>query len=135
MNVGKIHVSTQLDFYIGDTVVLVAADRNGLEELEAALTQTGLGAGIALTMNLGSQNHTFIVGKDAESVELHEERVIWRISELKRRELVEKLEAMRSNPGPCHHHVDDIAGPTATLILSRDEYLDPVLITSREPGS
>jgi hypothetical protein len=120
---GKIHVALRPEFHLGEDAVLVAADTSGVEELEAALTQAGLSAQGALTIQLGSQDHTFILDAPGDHIELRKNDVIWCLSEGKRKELVEKLAAIKSSPGPAHHYVD-ITGPPTTLVLSRDEYPD-----------
>lgn len=113
---GKIRVVLLPNFHLGEDALLVAADPSGIEELETGLTQAGSSAPGALSIPLGSQNHTFIVHAAEDRIELGKEKVIWRLSESKRKELVEKLAAIRSSPRPAHHYVD-ITGPTTILIL------------------
>jgi hypothetical protein len=123
MPLGKIHIVLLPDFHLEEDAVLVAADTSGIDELETALTQAELSAPGALTIHLGCHNHTFIVDGPEDRIELGKDDVMWRLSEGKRKELVEKLAAMKSTPGPAHQYID-ITGQATILVLSRDEYLD-----------
>jgi hypothetical protein len=41
-------------------------------------------------------------------------------------EIISKLESMSKNGGPCHQYVD-ILEPADTLVLSQDEYPNPLV--------
>ncbi len=121
---GKVYVAIMPAFYMGDSVVLVAADRDGIGDLEQVLILASRKRGKPSVWNSGTQSHVFAIEVEGQSVELHGDSVVWRLSDEKVRELVGKLKSLRSKrSGPGHHYVD-ITGPVETLILSRDKYLD-----------
>ena len=48
--------------------------------------------------------------------------VTWTLPFEKLVEVAEKTDSLLKSAGPCHHYVD-IDAPTATLVLSKDEYV------------
>lgn len=103
----------------GETVVLLAMDASGLDAFISAVAQAiqkGSGAPYA------SATHVFAIEDGRADVELQKGSTTWRFSPSKLAEVLEKLEAMKASPGPCHHYVD-ISSPVETLVLSRDEYV------------
>ena len=107
----------------GETVVLLAMDEGGLDVFRSAVAkavQTEQGSSSQL--NHAGATHIFAIEDDKANVELEKGRATWRFSLSKLAEVVEKLDAMKASPGPCHHYVD-IASPVGTLVLSRDEYV------------
>ena len=85
--------------------VLRAAEQRGSSELE----HDGV-------------THQFVIQAGAADIELGEYRVVWRLDHAKAVEIVGDLTVMSSNDRPGHDYVD-IATPTNTLVLSRDEYV------------
>jgi hypothetical protein len=72
-------------------------------------------------MHAGS-THIFAIQDGRADVELQKGLATWRFSPSKLAEVLEKLDAMKASPGPCHHYVD-VSSPAETLVLSRDAYV------------
>lgn len=106
----------------GETVVLLAMDRDGLDAFRSALARAGQKQQASSQLTHGGTIHEFAVEDGNAEVELQTGRVNWRFARSKLDEVIEKLDAMRAAPGPCHHYVD-ISSPAETLVLSRDEYV------------
>ena len=66
--------------------------------------------------------HIFAIQDGRADVELQKGCATWRFSPSKLAEVLEKLDAMKASPGPCHHYVD-VSSPAETLVLSRDAYV------------
>jgi hypothetical protein len=114
-------------FYMGeDDVVLVALDRDGIEQLAGAMRQASKPSRSPIVLGVGQQNHVLMTEEGGGAIEIRDGDVIWRLSSECMEEIAFKLEAMKVSPGPCHHYVD-ITEPASTLILSRDEYPDSPL--------
>jgi len=119
---GKIHAELVREFYMGeDDAVLVAADREGIEELETAV-RSAVKSSESGILRTGQQTHLFLVEHGA-AIEFRNDQVVWRFSIMRMEDLADKMEAMRMNPGPCHQYFDILA-PVTTLVISRDEYPD-----------
>jgi hypothetical protein len=114
-----IRVELAREFMWGDDVVLVAMDTAGLDSfttaLDDAVQQT------CSRLDHGATIHEFLVTAGLADVELHDDRVVWRLDHTKAVEILEKLAAMKSG-GPGHHYID-ISTPAETLVLSCDEYV------------
>jgi hypothetical protein len=107
----------------GETVVLLAMDKGGLDIFRAAVAETiqkkQLSSWKLMHANV---THIFAIEDGKAKVELHEGLATWRFSLSKLTEVLEKLDAMKVSSGPCHHYID-ISEPAQTLVLSRDEYV------------
>jgi hypothetical protein len=103
----------------GETVVLLTMDSDGLDAFRSALAKAGQQP--SQLIHAGTI-HEFAIEDGNAEVELQAQHVTWRFTRSKLAEVIEKLDAMREAPGPCHHYVD-ISSPVGTLVLSRDEYV------------
>lgn len=107
----------------GETVVLLAMDGGGLNAFTSAVAEAiQKKPGSSSHLGHAGATHVFAVEDDKADVELQPGCTTWRFSPSKLAEVLEKLEAMKASPGPCHHYVD-ISSPVETLVLSRDEYV------------
>jgi hypothetical protein len=107
----------------GETVVLLAMDGGGLAAFISAVAEAIQGrARTSSQLRHAGAIHLFAVEDGKADVELQKAHITWRFSPSKLAEVLEKLEAMKASPGPCHQYVD-IASPAETLVLSRDEYV------------
>ena len=109
----------------GEAVVLLVMDGGGLDMFTAAVGQAIHKQQGSIEMVHADVTHIFSVGHDTAEVDIQESQVTWRFPPLKLIEILEKLEAMKVSPVPCHHYVD-ISIPAETLVLSRDEYVQVV---------
>lgn len=105
----------------GETVVLVAMDAAGLEELAAAMIRAARHESAQLSCN-GIQHH-IIVRPGGADVDLGDAVVRWSLDRAKVVQIIEKLNALGAAGRPGHHYVDDFGSPAGTLVLSVDEYL------------
>jgi hypothetical protein len=119
------------EFYFGDDVVLLAADREGTDAFERALVQTAKKENVPSHLIFEGTNHEFDVSGPEARVELQEKCVIWHLPDQKVSEILDKLASLKIAPYPSHYYVD-IDSPARTLILSVDEYLDSPIFAS--PG-
>ena len=103
----------------GETVVLLAMDSDGLDAFRSALARA---AQQPSQLTHDGTIHEFAIEDGNAVVELQAGHVTWRFARSKLAEVVEKLDAMKAAPGPCHHYVY-ISSPAETLVLSRDEYV------------
>ena len=118
--------------YNGEDVVLLAADRAGLDSFLVALMQVHQHGSSRLRHR--RRVHHFVVEAGAADIELGDKRVVWRLDHAKAGQIIEKLTAMRRSGGPGHHYVDDMLSPAPTLVLSLDEYISPSWLTAgKEP--
>jgi hypothetical protein len=114
-----IRVELAPEFIWGDDVMLLAMDTAGLDTFTTALNHAEQQTFSRLDQ--GEMVHEFLVQDGAADIELHDDRVVWRLDHTKAAEIIEKLTAMR-NGGPGHHYVD-ISTPTDIIVLSHDEYV------------
>lgn len=121
------------DFKGSENVVLLAADNAGLDAFAAALTLAQRNR--VSYLKHGRRVHEFVIETGAASIELSDDRVVWRLDDAKACEIIEKAKVLTSNGGrPGHHYVDDMSSPAPTLVLSLDEYLSPSWLTAgKEP--
>lgn len=123
-SMAKMRVEFIPQFYMGeDDAVLVAADRDGIDQLAEAITQACHPTASPSFLRADQQTHVFITEAGGGTLEFRNGDVIWRLSKERMEEIADKLESMKVSPRPCHHYVD-IMEPASILILSRDEYRD-----------
>ena len=104
----------------GEPVVLVAMDRDGLDVVRESLAFSQ--AGELPTVVVGAVTIGFSAEPSSSSIDIRPSKVTLQLAPRKIDEIIEKLDAMRASPAPCHHYVD-IDAPTGTLVLAKDEYL------------
>jgi hypothetical protein len=110
-------------FYLGDDAVLLAADREGMEAFERALSATAKKENVPPHLIASGTSHEFHIGGSDAQVQLEEGRMIWPLSEEKASEILDMLAPLKASMGPSHQYID-IDSPAQTLILSKEEYLD-----------
>lgn len=108
----------------GEDVVLLAMNGTGVTTFVTALRDAEQRG--ASELEHDGVTHQFVIQAGAADIELGEYRVVWRLDHAKAGEIVGDLTVMGGNDGPGHDYVD-IATPTNTLVLSRDEYVLPPL--------
>lgn len=128
-----IRVKDVPDFRGSEDVVLLAADNAGLDAFAAALILAQRNR--VSYLKHGRRVHEFVIETGAASIELSDDRVVWRLDDAKASEIIEKAKVLTNNGGrPGHHYVDDMSSPAPTLVLSLDEYLSPSWLTAgKEP--
>jgi hypothetical protein len=108
-------------------VVLLAADRAGLDAVSAALTEAQQ---CGFSRLQGQRRvHDFVVEIGAADLELGPDRVVWHLAAAKAAEIRDGMDVLRNDDHPGHVYVDDMTSPAPTLVLSRDEYLTPNWLT------
>ncbi|HET7072721.1 MAG TPA: hypothetical protein VFI55_01390 [Mycobacterium sp.] len=116
-------VRTELarQFYFGDDAVLLVMDTGGVATfLSPLLSAHQQGAS---RLEHGGTVHDFLIEPGAADIELHGDRVVWRLDHAKAAEIIELLTAMtQSSTGAGHYYVD-ISTPAETLVLSRNEHV------------
>jgi hypothetical protein len=110
-------------FYLGNDAVLLAADRDGIEAFERALSATAKKENVPPHLVASGTSHEFHIGGSDAQVQIGEGRVIWRLSDEKASEILDMLAPLTVSIGPGHQYID-INSPAQTLILSKEEYLD-----------
>lgn len=106
----------------GDSVVLLAMDKDGLKDFSATVAQAIQKAHGSLQVMHADVAHVFAIEGGKTDIELNSRQVTWRLSLPKLIEVLDKLDAMTVSPVPCHQYVD-ISSPAETLVLSYDEYV------------
>jgi hypothetical protein len=106
----------------GENVVLLAMDASGLEVFLAALIQTQHATAVVSTITNTQSVSVIEIGGSAARIDVQNNRVMWSLPKATLTEMIEKLQAMRTSPTPCHHYVN-MDSPAKTLVLSRDEYV------------
>jgi len=104
----------------GEPVVLVAMDGDGLDVVRGSLALSKVGQ--LQTIVVGAITIAFSTEASSSSIDIRPSKVTLQLAPRKIDEIIEKLDAMRASPGPCHHYVG-IDAPTETLVLAKDEYL------------
>jgi hypothetical protein len=107
----------------GEDVLLLAMDGAGVTTFVTALRDAEQRGSSQLEHD--GVTHQFVIQAGAADIELGENRVVWRLDQVKAVEIVEDLTVMSSNDRPGHDYVE-ISTPTKTLVLSRDEYVRAV---------
>ena len=115
-----IRVELAPGFNLGDDVVLLAMDGDGVKDFAAALA-AALEHGSGQLQRGGFDHHFLIRAGDSE-VEVDGSRVVWRLDQAKASEVIADLDALLDGGRPGHQYVD-ISRPADTLVLSRDEYV------------
>ncbi len=104
----------------GEDVVLLAMDGAGVDTFTAALRDAEQRG--ASQLEHDGVTHQFVIQAGSADIELGENHVVWRLDHAKAIEIIDDLTIMSDSNGPGHNYVD-IAAPTKTLVLSRDEYV------------
>lgn len=107
-------------FNLGDDVVLLAMDTDGVKEFTSAL-QAALECGSGQLQH-GGFAHQFLIKPGDSEVEVSGPRVVWRLDQAKASEVIADLVALGDGGRPAHQYVD-ISSPADTLVLSCDEYV------------
>lgn len=123
----EIRVKHVPDFKDED-VVLLAMDGAGLETFLAALTLAERNGSAQLQHR--KRLHEFVIAAGAADIDLAGDRVVWRLDHAVAVDIIEALTGLSGNEGPCHQFIDDTAGPAPTLVLSKDEYIEPSWLTA-----
>ncbi len=110
-------------FHLGDDAVLLAADGEGIEAFERALSATTRKQDVPPQLIASGTRHEFHIGGSDARVQFVDGRVIWRLSEEKASEILDMLAPLKVSMGPAHQYID-LDSPAQTLILSKEEYLD-----------
>jgi hypothetical protein len=108
------------DDFRGEDVVLLAMDGAGVATFTVALKDAEV-QGFSRLQHDGT-THEFLIQAGAAEIDLGNDHVVWRLDQAKALEIIDDLNVMASNDHPGHNYVD-IAKPTDTLVLSRDEYV------------
>jgi len=111
------------DEFKGETVMLLAMDRVGLEIFASVIAKAAAQDDQRSVELLNSGTiHRFVTAHGDAEINLAPKRVTWRFSKEKMIEVMGKLQSMAITRRSCHHYVD-ISGPVDTLVLSLDEYV------------
>jgi hypothetical protein len=117
MNIIRAELASE---FRGEDVVLLAMD--GARVTTFLTAPRDAGQRRASQLKHDGITHQFVIQVGADDVELGENRVVCRPDHAKAAEIVEDLTVMSKDDRPGHNYVD-IASPTKTLVLSRDEYV------------
>lgn len=115
-----IRVDLAHEFMFGDDVVLLAMDGAGVTTFADALKNAVQQGQSRLTHD--GVTHDFFVRTGESVIELDGASVVWKFDPAKVGEVIDNLDSLAGNNRPGHQYVD-IAKPTDTLVLSRDEYV------------
>jgi hypothetical protein len=107
-------------FYFGDDAVLLVMDTDGVTTFLSALVRAQQQG--ASRLDRGGTVHDFLIESGAADIELHEDRVVWRLDHAKAAEIAELVTAMTQSTTGAGHYYVDISTPAETLVLSRNEY-------------
>jgi hypothetical protein len=108
-------------FYFGDDAVLLVMDTDGVTTFLSALVRAQQQG--ASQLERGGTVHDFLIEPGAADIELHEDRVVWRLDHAKAAEIAELLTAMTQSTTGAGHYYVDISTPAETLVLSRNEHV------------
>lgn len=111
------------DFHLGDSVVLVGADRDGMRIFQSAVRSAHEGGEGAFELH-GVQ-HRVVQQGGAADIEFEWQTIVWRFDDAKLVEILDLIPSLidKESPGG-HQYVDCVHSPAETLILSVDEYVD-----------
>lgn len=115
-----IRVELAEEFMLGDDVVLVAMDGDGVAEFTVALEDAQRQG--SWEFDQAGCRHQFSIASGQSAVDLEERRVHWRLDQAKVGEMIDALKCLSDGGRPGHQYVD-ISQPVDTLVLSRDEYV------------
>lgn len=125
MSVIRVHLVPE--FHFGDDAVVLALDGDGVADVLAAINEA-IRVGSSRLQSAGV-THEFRIESGFAAVELNPTHVLWRLDGAKADEIAGDLEALSGTDGPtAGHFYVDIATPAETLVISRDEYVDAVLL-------
>ena len=109
------------DFKWSD-VVLVGADRDGMRVFQSALRSAHKdGEG---SFELHEIQHRVVRQDSAADIKLGSGTVVWRFDDTRLLEILDMVAGLIDADRPAHNYFDDLSSPTATLMLSVDEYVD-----------
>jgi len=108
-------------FYFGYDAVLLVMDTAGVSTFRAALVQADHQGSSRIAH--GGKIHELLIDPGVADIELHDDKVVWRLEHAKAVEIIDLLTAMRHSATDAGHHYVDISAPTETLVLSRNEYV------------
>jgi hypothetical protein len=108
-------------FYFGDDAVLVVMDADGVTTFLSALVRAQREG--ASRLEGDGAVHDFRIEPDAADIELHDDRVVWRLDHAKAAEIIELLTAMTQSTTGADHYYVDISTPAETPVLSRNEHV------------
>jgi len=92
------------EFYFGDDAVLLAADREGIDAFERALSDAAGKKELPADLSFEGIRHEFDVRESETRVELHENSVIWRLPDQKVSEILDKPAGCVTSFTPlCRH--------------------------------
>jgi hypothetical protein len=107
------------DFDLGDAVVLVGADRDGMRMFQSAVRSAHEDG--AASFEFDAIKHSVVRQDGAADIELGSQTVVWRFDDGKLLETLDLIEPLVDTEGPGHQYVD-LNSPVDLLILSVDEY-------------
>jgi hypothetical protein len=108
-------------FYFGEDAVLLVMDTDGVTTFLSALVRAQQQG--ASRLEGDGTVHDFLIKPDAADIELHDDRVVWRLDHAKAAEIIELLTAMTQSTTGAGHYYVDISTPAETLVLSRNEHV------------
>jgi hypothetical protein len=110
------------EFDLGNDVVLVGADRDGMRMFQAAVRSAREEGAASFECN--AIKH-FVVRQDgAADIELGSQTVVWRFDDARLVEMLNLVEPLVDIEKPAHNYLDDMNSPAETLVLSVDEYVE-----------
>jgi hypothetical protein len=107
--------------YFGDDAVLLVMDTDGATTFLSALVRAQRQG--ASRLEGDGTVHDFLIEPGAADIELHDDRVMWRLDHATAREIIELLMAMTQSTTSAGHYYVDISTPAETLVLSRNEHV------------
>ena len=107
------------DFDLGDAVVLVAADRDGMRTFQCAVRSAHEDG--AASFEFDAIKHSVVRQDGGADIELGPHTVVWRFDDAQLVEMLDLIEPLVDTEGPGHQYVD-LNSPVDLLILSVDEY-------------
>jgi hypothetical protein len=107
------------DFDLGDAVVLVGADRDGMRMFQCAVRSAHQDGAASFEFN--ATKHSVVRQDGAADIELGPQTVVWRFADAQLIEMLNLIEPLVDLEGPGHQYVD-LNSPVDLLILSVDEY-------------
>src|SRR6201997_623864 len=108
-------------FYFGDDAVLLVMDTDGVTTFLSALVRAQQQG--ASQLERGGTVHDFLIEPGAADIELHKDRVVWRLGQAKAAEIAGLFAGLAARPAGAGHYYVDISAPAETLVLSRNEHV------------
>src|SRR5271156_131659 len=123
-----IRVNFLPEFYYGDDAVLLTLDGSGVDAFKAALSAAERHDSSRLQPD--GVPHESRIEPGTADIELVPTSVVWRLDHAKAVEIIDDLAVLSDKGGAGRptsgHFYVDMATPTGTLVVSRDEYVDVV---------